>query len=209
MKKILYILVTLVLSSVSVFAQTPEEIIAQIDQVTEKHEAKDGFAMVMEMKIPILGTCASAVKSWGDKMRMEIDVKGEQMITYIDGDTEWDYNVKEKVIKIKKRDVTKKTKEEENMKMFQSATEGYDVSISKETDKAWFLRCKKNRSNTNKDDPKNMDLVVAKGTYMPISLSAKVSGITITMRDLDFNVTEKDVTFNQADYPGVKVVDER
>ena len=54
-----------------------------------------------------------------------------------------------------------------------------------------------------------MDLVVAKGTYMPISLSAKVSGITITMRDLDFNVTEKDVTFNQADYPGVKVVDER
>jgi len=209
MKKILYILVTLVLSSVSVFAQTPEEIIAQMDQVMEKHEAKDGFAMVMEMKIPILGTFASAVKSWGDKMRMEIDVKGEQMITYIDGDTEWDYNVKEKVIKIKKRDVTKKSKEEENMKMFQSATEGYDVSISKETDKAWFLRCKKNRSNTNKDDPKNMDLVIAKGTYMPISLSAKVSGITITMRDLDFNVTEKDVTFNQADYPGVKVVDER
>ena len=209
MKKILYILVTLVLSSVSVFAQTPEEIIAQMDQVMEKHEAKDGFAMVMEMKIPILGTFASAVKSWGDKMRMEMDVKGEQMITYIDGDTEWDYNVKEKVIKIKKRDVTKKSKEEENMKMFQSATEGYDVSISKETDKAWFLRCKKNRSNTNEDDPKNMDLVIAKGTYMPISLSAKVSGITITMRDLDFNVTEKDVTFNQADYPGVKVVDER
>ena len=209
MKKILYILVTLVLSSVSVFAQTPEEIIAQMDQVMEKHEAKDGFAMVMEMKIPILGSFASAVKSWGDKMRMEMDVKGEQVITYIDGDTEWDYNVKEKVIKIKKRDVTKKTKEEENMEMFQSATEGYDVSISKETDKAWFLRCKKNRSNTNKDDPKNMDLVIAKGTYMPISLSAKVSGITITMRDLDFNVTEKDVTFNQADYPGVKVVDER
>ena len=209
MKKILYILVTLVLSSVSVFAQTPEEIVSQMDRVMEKYQAEDGFAMVMEMKIPILGTFASAVKSWGDKMRMEIDVKGEQMITYIDGDTEWDYNVKEKVIKIKKRDVTKKSKEEENMKMFQSATEGYDVSISKETDKAWFLRCKKNRSNTNKDDPKNMDLVVAKGTYMPISLSAKVSGITITMRDLDFNVTEKDVTFNQADYPGVKVVDER
>jgi outer membrane lipoprotein-sorting protein len=209
MKKILCILVTLVLSSVSVFAQTPEEIIAQMDQVMERHEAKDGFAMVMEMKIHILGSFASAVKSWGDKMRMEIDVKGEQMITYIDGDTEWDYNVKEKVIKIKKHDVTKKSKEEENMKMFQSATEGYDVSISKETDKAWFLRCKKNRSNTNKDDPKNMDLVIAKGTYMPISLSAKVSGITITMRDLDFNVTEKDVTFNQADYPGVKVVDER
>ena len=208
MKRILTFICALVLTTAA-FAQTPEEIVVEMGKAMEKYEVTDGFAMVMEMKIPILGTFASAVKSWGDKMRMEIDVKGEQMITYIDGDTEWNYNVKEKVIKIKKRDVTKKTKEEENMKMFQSATEGYDVSISKETDKAWFLRCKKNRSNTNKDDPKNMDLVIAKGTYMPISLSAKVSGITITMRDLDFNVTEKDVTFNQADYPGVKVVDER
>ena len=208
MKRILTFICALVLTTAA-FAQTPEEIVVEMGKAMEKYEVTDGFAMVMEMKIPILGTFASAVKSWGDKMRMEMDVKGEQVITYIDGDTEWDYNVKEKVIKIKKRDVTKKTKEEENMKMFQSATEGYDVSISKETDKAWFLRCKKNRSNTNKDDPKNMDLVVAKGTYMPISLSAKVSGITITMRDLDFNVTEKDVTFNQADYPGVKVVDER
>ena len=208
MKRILTFICALVLTTAA-FAQTPEEIVVEMGKAMEKHEVTDGFAMVMEMKIPILGTFASAVKSWGDKMRMEMDVKGEQVITYIDGDTEWDYNVKEKVIKIKKRDVTKKSKEEENMKMFQSATDGYDVSISKETDKAWYLRCKKSRSNTNKDDPKNMDLVIAKGTYMPLSLSAKVSGITITMRDLDFNVTEKDVTFNQADYPGVKVVDER
>lgn len=208
MKRILTFICALVLTTAA-FAQTPEEIVVEMGKAMEKHEVTDGFAMVMEMKIPILGTFASAVKSWGDKMRMEMDVKGEQVITYIDGDTEWDYNVKEKVIKIKKRDVTKKSKEEENMKMFQSATEGYDVSISKETDKAWYLRCKKSRSNTNKDDPKNMDLVIAKGTYMPLSLSAKVSGITITMRDLDFNVTEKDVTFNQADYPGVKIVDER
>lgn len=208
MKRILTFICALVLTTAA-FAQTPEEIVVEMGKAMEKYEVTDGFAMVMEMKIPILGTFASAVKSWGDKMRMEMDVKGEQVITYIDGDTEWDYNVKEKVIKIKKRDVTKKSKEEENMKMFQSATDGYDVSISKETDKAWYLRCKKSRSNTNKDDPKNMDLVIAKGTYMPLSLSAKVSGITITMRDLDFNVTEKDVTFNQADYPDVKIVDER
>lgn len=208
MKRILTFICALVLTTAA-FAQTPEEIVVEMGKAMEKHEVTDGFAMVMEMKIPILGTFASAVKSWGDKMRMEMDVKGEQVITYIDGDTEWDYNVKEKVIKIKKRDVTKKSKEEENMEMFQSATDGYDVSISKETDKAWYLRCKKSRSNTNKDDPKNMDLVIAKGTYMPLSLSAKVSGITVTMRNLDFNVSEKEVTFNQADYPGVKIVDER
>ena len=208
MKRILTFICALVLATAA-FAQTPEEIVVEMGKAMEKHEVTDGFAMVMEMKIPILGTFASAVKSWGDKMRMEMDVKGEQVITYIDGDTEWDYNVKEKVIKIKKRDVTKKSKEEENMKMFQSATDGYDVSISKETDKAWYLRCKKSRTNTNKDDPKNMDLVVAKDSYLPISLSTKMYGITITMRDLGFDVTDQDVTFREADYPGVQIVDER
>lgn len=208
MKRILTFICALVLTTAA-FAQTADEIVAKMDEVMDKYEVTDGFAMTMDMKIPILGTFSTNVKSYGEKMRMDMNVKGEQIITFIDGDTEWDYNVKEKVIKIKKHDTTQKSKEEENMKMFQSATEGYDVSISKETDKAWYLRCKKNRSNTNKDDPKNMDLVVAKGTYMPLSLSAKVSGITITMRNLDFNVSEKEVTFNQADYPGVKIVDER
>lgn len=61
---------------------------------------------------------------------------------------------------------------------------------------AWYLQCKKIKTNTNKDDPKTMGLVVAKGTYHPISLSAKVSGITVTMCDLSFNVSEKQVTFN-------------
>ena len=54
-----------------------------------------------------------------------------------------------------------------------------------------------------------MDLVVAKGTYYPISLSTKQSGITVTMRDVTFGVSDKQVTFNIADYPGVKVKDER
>jgi len=208
MKRISALLLFLSLA-VTAFAQTAEEIVARMDEVMEKYESSEGIAMTMDMKIPLLGTFSSSVKSHGDKLRMEMDVKGEHMITYVDGDTEWDYHVKEEVIKIKKRDASKKSQEEENMKMFQSATEGYDVSISKETDKAWYLRCKKSRTNTNKDDPKNMDLVVAKDSYLPISLSTKMYGITITMRDLGFDVTDQDVTFREADYPGVQIVDER
>ena len=208
MKRISTLILFLSLA-VTAFAQTAEEIVARMDEIMEKYESSEGIAMTMDMKIPLLGTFSSSVKSYGDKLRMDMDVKGEHMITYVDGDTEWDYNVKEKVIKIKKRDASKKSQEEENMKMFQSATEGYDVSISKETDKAWYLRCKKSRTNTNKDDPKNMDLVVAKDSYLPISLSTKMYGITITMRDLGFDVTDQDVTFREADYPGVQIVDER
>ena len=54
-----------------------------------------------------------------------------------------------------------------------------------------------------------MDLVVAKGTYWPVSLSTSVTAATMTMRDLSFGVTEKQVTFDEKDYPGVKIVDKR
>ena len=82
-------------------------------------------------------------------------------------------------------------------------------TIGKETATAWTIKCRKNRSNTNKDDPKNMEIVVAKGTYYPVSLSAKVDMVTVTMRDLKFQVTEQEVTFNKADYPGATVIDKR
>ena len=57
--------------------------------------------------------------------------------------------------------------------------------------------------------PKKMTLIVAKGTYMPVSLSASVSLMTITMRDLSYGVTEKQVTFNPEDYPNATIVDKR
>ena len=127
----------------------------------------------------------------------------------MDNDTEWTYTADDNTVTIKNRDAQKPSSEQENMQMFESVTEGYDVFLKKETDQAWYLQCKKNKSNTNKDDPKTMDLVIAKGSYHPISLSARVSGITVTMRDLDFNVSEKQVTFNKDDFPAAKIVDKR
>lgn len=195
--------------TVAAYAQTADEIVARMDQEMEKFTADDALAMTMDIKIPILGTFSSYARSKGDKMYMEVTAKGKKIRTWLDGETEYDYDEDENVITIKRRDRSKASDEEKNMEMFKSATEGYDVSISKETDTAWYIRCKKNKTNTNKDDPKNMDLVVAKGSYLPISLSAKMSGITVTMRNLKFNVSEKDVTFNQADFPGAKIVDQR
>ena len=54
-----------------------------------------------------------------------------------------------------------------------------------------------------------MELVIAKDTYYPMSLSAKVDLVTVTMRNLKFNVTEEEVTFNKADYPGATIIDKR
>ncbi len=204
-----FALLTTCIFALAAYAQTAEEIIAQMDAAMEQVSAENGFRMTMDIKIPILGTMSSDAWSLGDKMRLEAQMMGKKLVTWQDGQTEWTYDAGENTITIENQDKTKKSDEEENMKMFQSATEGYDVSIAKETSSAWTIKCKKNRFNTNKDDPKNMEIVIAKDTYYPMSLSAKVDLVTVTMRNLKFNVTEEEVTFNKADYPGATIIDKR
>lgn len=208
MKRFFALLTAFVLA-VAAYAQTAEEIIAKMDEAMSQVGEDNGLRMTMDMKIPILGTMSTNAWTLGDKMRMEAEMMGKKLVTWQDGETEWTYDASENTITIEKQDKSKKSGEKENMQMFQSATEGYDVSVSKETDTAWTIKCKKNRSNTNKDDPKNMEIVIAKGTYYPVSLSAKVDMVTVTLRNLQFNVTEKDVTFNKADYPGATIIDKR
>ena len=208
MKRILVLLTAFVLA-VAAYAQTAEEIIAKMDEAMSQVSEGNGFRMTMDMKIPILGTMSTNAWTLGDKMRLEAKMMGKQLITWQDGETEWTYDADENTITIENQDKSKKSDEKENMELFQNATEGYDVSIGKETSTTWTIKCRKNRSNTNKDDPKNMEIVVAKGTYYPVSLSAKIDLVTVTMRDLKFDVSEKDVTFNKADYPGATIIDKR
>ena len=207
--KRLFALLSACMLAVVAYAQTAEEIMAKMEEVMNQVGEDSGLRMTMDVKIPILGTMSTKAWSLGDKMRMEAEMMGKKFITWQDGQTEWTYDSDRNTITIENQDQTKKSEEKENMEMFQNATEGYDVSIGKENATSWTIKCKKSRTNTNKDDPKNMEIVVAKGTYYPVSLSAKVNMITVTMRDLYFNVTEKDVTFNKADYPGATIIDKR
>ena len=43
----------------------------------------------------------------------------------------------------------------------------------------------------------------------PLSLSAKISLVKITLRDVDYNITEEMVTFDPAKIPGATIVDKR
>ena len=207
MKRFIALLAAFILA-VAAFAQTPEEIITRMEEELDKLQV-DGIVMTMDIKIPILGTMSSKAWNRGEKTRIEGTLAGVKIVTFIDGDTEWEYNSKENQIRIKPHDTGKVSQEESNAKLFDAVAEGYDVSLKKETPAEWHIHCKKSRNNPNKDDPSTMELVVAKGTYFPVSLSAKVSVITVTIRDLGFNVTEKDVTFNPADFPGATIIDER
>lgn len=205
MKKILTVLAAF-LVAVAALAQNPEEILSRMEEEMGKHE-NEGIVMTVDLKIPLLGTHSTRTWVLGNKMRAEISLMGEKAITWSDGATEWTYDSKTREIRIETH--SGKTSDGGDAEMFNGIADGYDVSIKKETADAWYIQCKKSKSNKEKDDPKTMDVVVAKGTYHPVSLSAKGSGITLTMKEISFGVTETQVTFNPADFPDATIVDKR
>lgn len=208
MKKLLSIIAFIAFAAVS-FAQTPEEIISRMEAEMGKHDESEGIVMTMDVKIIIIGTISSRSYVLGDKMRIEANKDGKSFITWSDGTTDWTYDSEKNEVEITNAKPREKSETEGDTKLFKGITDGYDVKIDKETATEWHIRCKRSRSNPDKDAPKRMDLVVAKGTYWPVSLSTSVTGATVTMRDISFGVTEKDVTFNPQDFPGVKIVDNR
>lgn len=209
MKRLLTTVIAFVAFVALAVAQTPEEIIARMETELNQYE-KSGVIMTVDLKLSILGTMTTKTYSLDQKTRMENTVMGIDMVTWTDGVTTWMYNSKKHEVEINDfQNKAAETDTEGDIGMFNGITDGYDVSIDKETPEAWYIYCKKSKNNNDKDAPKKMDLVIAKETYMPISLTTKMDGIKITMRDISFGVTEEQVTFDPAEFPGVKIVDKR
>lgn len=207
MKKIALLFISL-LASLYVFAQTPAQIASRMEAEMEKHKA-DGVHLYMELKIPIVGTFTTSMYQKGEKTRLEVTVADSLVITWHDGTTVWIYISPAKEVTIRNSNSNDDASTGGNLEMFSDITAGYNVSLSKETPREWYLTCKKSKANKDKEAPKKMELVVAKGTYYPVSLSTKMMGVTMTLRDITFGVSDEQVTFNPADYPGVTVKDER
>lgn len=206
----LLIAVAALLAGTAALAQTPEEILTKMDETMSKYDEADGIVMVVDVKVPIMGTMSTKTWSLGNKNRVEATVMGVTITTWDDGTTEWTYDGKNNKITIDKSKVgAGKSASDGDIGMFDGIEDGYDLSITKETDKAWYIRCKKSKSNKDKDAPRKMDLVVAKGTYYPISLSTSAGGMDITMRDISYGVKEDEVTFNKDKYPTATVEDKR
>lgn len=205
MKKVLISIFATLLAATALFAQTPQEIIAKMDQETARFD-KEGFVMVMEMKIPILGTFSSTLYTIGNKNKSITNVKGSTLITWTDGVTERVYDGEKNEITIKNATPSDAA---ESANTLNGITEGYDVKLKKETADAWYFVCTKSKNNTNKDDPKKMDLVVSKITYLPISHSTTVKGVTVTLRDFAIGVNEADLKFDASLYPTAKIIDKR
>ena len=210
MKKLIAIISFIAMATVAM-AQTAEEIVSRMEAELAKHNKSEGFAMTMDFKMIIIGSVSSRIYTLGDKTRIEGTIKDNEIITWKDGKTEWTYDASKNEIEITKAEPNAQSESEsdDNMKMFSNVTEGYDVKIDKETPTEWHLRCKKSKSNPKKDDPKKMDLVVEKDTYWPVSLTTSLKGVTMTIREVTYGVTEEQVTFDPKAFPNAQVVDKR
>lgn len=208
MKKLIAI-ISIIAMATAAMAQTAEEIVSRMDAEMSKHDDSEGIAMTMDIKMIIIGTISSKSYVLGDKMRVEAYKNDNKIITWSDGKTDWTYDSEKNEVEIKNAKPRDKSDTDGDTKLFSGITDGYDVSIDKETATEWHIRCKRSKSNPDKDAPKRMDLVVAKGTYWPVSLTASVTAATVTMREVSYGVTEEQVTFNAKDYPNVTIVDKR
>lgn len=208
MKKLIAIIGFIVMATAAM-AQTAEEIVSRMDAELAKHNDDEGVAITMDIKMIIVGTVSSRSYILGDKIRVEADIKDNHMVTWKDEKTQWTYESESNKIEISDAKPNEKSETEGDAKMFNGITEGYDVSISKETPTEWHIRCKRSKSNPDKDAPKRMDLVVAKDTYWPVSLTTSLTGVTVTMRELSYGVTEDQVTFNPKEFPTATIVDKR
>ena len=203
MKKLVLAFMAVWVAVVAAVAQTPKEIVDRMEAEMNSH-AGEGIAMTVDIKIPILGTATSRSYVYGSKLRVEMKMMSVQVVTWSDGETSWTYVSKDNSLTI--QSAGHKKANTGDVELFMGITDGYDVSMKKETADAWHLLCKKSKGNKDEDDPKTMDLVVSKKNYYPLSLKASMSGMTMTMREISFDVTEADDTFDIAKYPGVKII---
>ena len=203
MKKLVLAFMAVLVAVVAAVAQTPKEIVDRMEATMNAHE-KEGIIMTVDLKLLIVGTTTSKSYMLGDKTRVEMKMMGVQIITWSDGEKDWTYISKDNTLTIEKSKGD--ASEAGDTEMFSGITDGYDVTLKKETADAWYFLCKKSKSNKEKDDPKTIDLVISKKNYYPLSLKASVSGMTMTMREISFGVTEADVTCDPSKFPGVKII---
>lgn len=208
-KKIVAALAAILVYGSGLFAQTPEEIVNKMSEQMKRADA-EGVVMDMIIKMPVIGAITSHNLIRGDKMKSTATVKGKKAVIWSDGTTTWTYDEQAGEITVSPRKQSDDSKKEDSdLKAFESLTDGYDLTLEKETSEAWYILCKKSKSNKDKDDPGKMDLTVSKSTYLPIYMRMKQSVMSVSIEKVSIGVSEKSVTFNPSDYPNAKIVDKR
>lgn len=206
MKRILLI-AAIIASAITANAQTPSEIVTRMSQELAKGDTL-GQAFDLVLNIPIIGKAGGRTWLLGDSYKIIVLGKEDSPVSWYNSDTEWKYDPTENTVTIKNHTKSSGSKDGE-VKHLEGLDKDYDLKIDREDAKAWYMTGKKSKTNTKKDDPKKIELAVSKATYLPIYHRCKEKGITVSLENVVIGVTEEEVTFDPAKYPGVKIIDER
>ena len=201
-------LIAMFFAGAALSAQTPKEIISKMSAEMNRGE-DEGFSMDFTMKMPIIGTVTSHNLIRGDKLKTIVSDSNKSSIGWSDETTMWSYDSESGEITIETKTSSAEKKDDSNLEAFDNIDNGYDITLQKETDEAWYFLCKKSKSNKVKDDPKKIELAVSKATYLPIYMRTKQSFFTISIENYTLGVSEESVTFDPAEYPDAKIIDKR
>jgi len=210
MKKTLSLFCAL-LWAMTAFAQTGLEIVEKMNQMMSDRKA-DGLCVSVDVKIPIVGTVVTRTYTLGKKTRLEVETSKINTITFMEDTTQWTYFPENNEVLITNLSLGNANASDNpgmDVGMFDDIPEGYDISIKSQDAVKWELLCKRKKSIKDDDLPKTITLEVRKGSFEPISMSTKMMGINMSMHHFIFGVSERKVTFNPDDFPGVKIEDRR
>ncbi|MBO6248564.1 MAG: hypothetical protein J6N54_07125, partial [Bacteroidales bacterium] len=98
-KRLTLVLFALVALAFSGFAQTADEIVARMEKEVARGE-KEGVAMTMTMKIPLVDEIVTKMKVIGDDTRSVVKMKEEDMVIWTDKTTIRSYSSKSNEIVI-------------------------------------------------------------------------------------------------------------
>ncbi len=189
-------------------AQTPEEIVQKMSTEMQKGDT-EGFAMDLSIKMPIIGTVTAHNLINEKKMRSTIVGMDKTTINWSDPTTKWEYDSSTEEVTITAKESPTTENNDTDYGIPDGIVKGYKLKLIKETPDAWYIVCKKARDNKDKDDPKKMELIVSKATYLPICISSKRSVISVRIENYTLGVPESSVTFDAAEFPSAKIIDNR
>ncbi|MBO6161031.1 MAG: hypothetical protein J6O01_06075 [Bacteroidales bacterium] len=198
----------MLLSGAVVSAQTPEEIVQKMSAQLDRCNA-EGFSMDFVMKMPIVGTIRTHEQIFGKKMKTSMSNEEKDVVIWYDETTKWTFDSKDNTVTVENRALSSSEAEESDMKAFDRLRDGYGFKLQEETPEAWYILCKKTRSNKDKDAPGTMNLAVDKATFLPLYIRSKKSMFMVSIENVVPGVTEESVTFHPEAYPTAKVIDKR
>lgn len=204
LRKILPLLVALFCATTS-FAQDARQILERVSAAMAELN-HSGAEMTLDARIPILGTIHSRVWTLGDKQKTITQFGKKKQISWIDGQSVWDYDEKSRTVTIR---TDTHSAPDDNVSLIEDVLSGYDISIKEERTDVWIIACRRSKSNKDKDAPKTMEFTVEKGSYKPVSMESRSTGLTYTLRYVKFGVSDKDVTFDPAECNGATIKDRR